>query len=147
MPPSVARPAQASTGRNRTPPSPSRKSSSPDSFFPNPPCLTKLRLGVYHWPMSRVAPVIPAEADLLCEFCGYTLNGLPRESNCPECGMPIASSLGQKRTPPPWESGLRGGNLLRFLQTSGRIIFHPTAFFRGITTLGDVNRAAPFCHI
>ena len=102
--------------------------------------------------MSRVAPAIPAEADLLCEFCGYTLNGLPRESNCPECGMPIAASLGQKRKPPPWESLMgesaeTGGNLLRFLQTTASVIFRPTAFFRGITTRGDVNRAAHFGHI
>src|SRR5439155_6058558 len=75
-------------------------------------CLTNLWPGVYHWRMTRVAPAIPAEADLLCEFCGYTLNGLPAESNCPECGMPIASSLGQKRTPPPWGSAGPGTTLL-----------------------------------
>src|SRR3954464_620053 len=28
-------------------------------------------------PMSRIAPVVPAETDILCEGCGYTLNGLP----------------------------------------------------------------------
>src|SRR2546422_296499 len=102
--------------------------------------------------MTRVAPAIPAEADLLCEFCGYTLNGLPQSSNCPECGMPIASSLGQKRTPPQWEihlgeSAMTGKNLLRFLQTSAQVIFRPTHFFRTITTRGNVPRAARFGHM
>ncbi len=36
----------------------------------------------------------PAESDLLCEFCGYILNGLQAtQGNCPECGKPTADSV------------------------------------------------------
>lgn len=100
--------------------------------------------------MTRVAPLVPAESDLLCEFCGYTLNGLPDGANCPECGMPVTASLGQKRTPPVWESAKSGGKLssLRaFVTDSLSIIVRPTAFFRSVTTRGDVRRAARFGHV
>src|SRR5213075_1044888 len=48
---------------------------------------------VYHNPMPRVAPAIPEETALLCEKCGYMLNGIPTDSLCPECASPIAESL------------------------------------------------------
>ncbi len=95
--------------------------------------------------MTRIAPLPPAESDLLCEFCGYTLNGLSEQSNCPECGMPIAASLGEKRHPPRWEEP--GGEVLTksfVLDTATEIIFQPTYFFKNVTTRGDVARASVF---
>ncbi|MEO6436279.1 MAG: hypothetical protein ABIP55_11050, partial [Tepidisphaeraceae bacterium] len=62
----------------------------------------------------------------------------------PECGKPIVASLGQTRTPPEWEALNAGSGLSRFLQTTSSIIFRPTAFFKSITTRGDVDRAARF---
>src|SRR4051812_49598289 len=64
--------------------------------------------------MTRVAPIVPAESDLLCEACGYTLNGLPEDSNCPECGKPIRESIGSERQVPRWEreGGRTMGNLI-----------------------------------
>jgi hypothetical protein len=96
---------------------------------------------VYHCPMTRVAPIPPAESDLLCEFCGYTLNGLSRESNCPECGMRIAASADSTRQPPLWER-----KRWSFIATTIQIIFRPTAFFRAMTARGDLRRAARFGH-
>jgi len=96
--------------------------------------------------MTRVAPLVPADTDLLCEFCGYTLNGLPEGANCPECGVPVTASLGQKRHPPQWESA-RGPALLRaFLHDSAVVIFRPTHFFKTTTTRGDERRAERFGH-
>jgi hypothetical protein len=93
--------------------------------------------------MTRVAPIVPAESDLLCEGCGYTLNGLPGDSKCPECGRPIDESAKSQRTPPAWE--LRGRSSLRsFLQTSADVVFRPTYFYRASTSRGDEHRAARF---
>jgi hypothetical protein len=95
--------------------------------------------------MTRVAPVVPAETDLLCEACGYTLNGLPEQLNCPECGHPIAASINSTRRPPFWESARGFGNLLRaFVTTSATVIFRPTHFYRTTTTRGDVAAARRF---
>lgn len=37
------------------------------------------------------------EYTLLCEDCGYVIEGLPREGNCPECGKAVAQSLPERR--------------------------------------------------
>jgi hypothetical protein len=37
------------------------------------------------------------EYTLLCERCGYVIEGLPKEGACPECGTPIAESLPERR--------------------------------------------------
>jgi hypothetical protein len=40
------------------------------------------------------APSLPIDADLPCSGCNYNLKGLPTDANCPECGQPIAQTLG-----------------------------------------------------
>lgn len=75
------------------------------------------------------------EAAILCESCGYRLDGLPDRGNCPECGAPIAeSTVASPRTMPAWETagGIRG-----FVCTSVRVLFGPTAFFRTLRTRVD----------
>lgn len=37
------------------------------------------------------------ESTPLCESCGYVVAGLPQDTNCPECGRPIAQSLPERR--------------------------------------------------
>jgi hypothetical protein len=89
--------------------------------------------------MGRVA-TIPAETDLLCEACGYVLNGLPREGNCPECGKPIADSAASRRLPPSWErdrSTDGSGSLGRFIGTSAAILFRPSSYFRHLSLGAD----------
>jgi hypothetical protein len=98
--------------------------------------------------MSRVAATIPpAEQDLLCEGCGYTLNGLPDQSNCPECGKPIAESTGVgRREPPAWELAQRS-RVGAFLTTSAHVLFRPTHFYRTLATRRDIRRARTFAAV
>ena len=84
--------------------------------------------------MSRVAPVVPADDDILCEGCGYTLNGLPESGNCPECGTPIASSTFEdRREPPAWEQP-QFSLVRRFTRTTADVLVRPTRFFRTLPT-------------
>lgn len=50
----------------------------------------------------RVAP--PIERSPRCDACGYNLTTIPMESRCPECGEPVAASLGPDARPgTPWQ--------------------------------------------
>lgn len=40
---------------------------------------------------------------LLCEDCGYAINGIPADQVCPECGREIARSLPSHRTGSAWQ--------------------------------------------
>jgi hypothetical protein len=89
--------------------------------------------------MPRVAPNVPSETDLLCETCGYILNGLPPDGNCPECGTPVDQSTGpDTRQPSAWERDRS------FFATTAEVIFRPTRFFRRTITRGDLPVARRF---
>lgn len=58
----------------------------------------------------------PSEFDLLCEQCGYRLEGLEglgAEGVCPECGRPVAESLPGRRRGTPAQRAVRGRQLAR----------------------------------
>jgi hypothetical protein len=82
-----------------------------------------------------MARAVPAESDILCEACGYTLNGLPNDSNCPECGVAIAGSTTQSGR------GLTGfeqrTGLSSFIATTIAVLLRPTRFYRGLITRSD----------
>jgi hypothetical protein len=94
--------------------------------------------------MTRVATIVPAESDLLCEGCGYTLNGLPDDSNCPECGKPINESIGSTRKLPAWETRL---TVMSFLRTSAAVLFRPTWFYQNLATRHEITPARTFAVI
>jgi hypothetical protein len=93
--------------------------------------------------MARVAPAIPEESALLCEKCGYIVNGIPMDSLCPECAAPIVESLPQRRQPSLWESAQQT-SFISFWRTTAQLIFTPAKFFRALTPHGDMQRTAIF---
>lgn len=97
--------------------------------------------------MPRVAPSIPPDNALLCEFCGYNLTGLSADGRCPECGRPIADSLPRWRCPTAWERIEPTGNLGRFFHTSAAVLFHPKRFYRTLATRLPSPRARSFARI
>jgi hypothetical protein len=78
----------------------------------------------------------PAENDLLCEACGYILNGLQTEQgNCPECGTPTRESLEPgNRIPSPIEEEWSSKN---FWTTTSRVLLQKRRFFRETRTRDD----------
>lgn len=87
---------------------------------------------------------VPTADDVLCERCGYLLNGLPPDNACPECGLPVAESTSASpRRPTAWESG-RDHAAGRFQATAIAVFLHPRRFFRTMTAHGDTARSARF---
>ena len=85
--------------------------------------------------MTSGAATAVSAADILCESCGYTLNGLPAGGNCPECGTPVAqSTTGSGRVLPLWETQRR------FWQTSWQVIAQTSHFYRTLLTRVDDDR-------
>jgi len=66
------------------------------------------------------------EYTLLCERCGYVLEGLDQSSVCPECGKPIAESLPCDRPGTLWQRKASPWSLLR---TWFRVLRHPKQSF------------------
>ena len=71
----------------------------------------------------------PDPHTLLCERCGYIIEGLPAGANCSECGTPVAASLPESRTGSPWQTrrGVRP-----FLATSWLVIRRPARLFSSV---------------
>ncbi|HEX4796635.1 MAG TPA: hypothetical protein VH370_22780 [Humisphaera sp.] len=98
--------------------------------------------------MTHSLTSIPAESDLLCEGCGYTLNGLPEGALCPECAKPTAESAPNLRQSANWErvnstSGIIGS----FITTTLAVLFRPTAFYRTLATRQTRKRSRQFAGV
>lgn len=66
------------------------------------------------------------EYTLLCEKCGYIIDGLETSGNCPECGKPIAESLPYERPGSPWQ---RKASIWALIKTWHQVLRHPKRAF------------------
>ncbi len=78
--------------------------------------------------MARLSSDITDET-LLCERCGYVLEGLDERGACPECGQAIAESLPSRRTGTPFQvsPGWRG-----FVTQCKMLAQRPTELFGNV---------------
>lgn len=77
------------------------------------------------------------EFTLLCERCGYVLEGLAREGNCPECGLEIAAAIGEARRGSPWQ---RQPNLRGWASTHLEALRRPVRLMKSIMIETEVSR-------
>lgn len=95
--------------------------------------------------MASAAATVPAESDLLCEACGYVLNGLPDGGRCPECGIPTADSAPARRGPSRWEQP--GRAIAAFWMSTAEVLFRPHRFYRNLATRANRRRSREFAMI
>lgn len=85
--------------------------------------------------MASLAKQAPTEDQSLCEGCGYILQGLPADTNCPECGKPLRESVDPLLRQPPLFEQHPGP--WTFLVTSWEVLVRPSRFFAHLTTRAD----------
>ncbi len=89
----------------------------------------------------------PAQLDILCENCGYILNGLPPSGDCPECGQPVAQSVANDgRAPSAWEDDSIA-RIPAFLRTTLAVILRPGRFYRSTLARGGLDRPLQFARL
>lgn len=81
---------------------------------------------------------------LLCETCGYVLEGLETEPRCPECGTAMAWSLPSRRTGTSWQ---RSPGLWTWFRTTWMMCGKPRALFDVMSTTGRGWRTLMFIYL
>ncbi len=84
---------------------------------------------------------------MLCERCGYVLNGLPADGRCPECGKPVAESVGDGRVPTAWDVAPGSARSRGFLRTTVEVILRPTHFYRTLAVRASLASARSFAQL
>ncbi len=68
-------------------------------------------------------------SELLCERCGYVLDGSPVEGACAECGLAIRESLAERRPGSAWQ---RKPSPWSWMATGWGVVLHPARTFREV---------------
>ena len=99
------------------------------------------------------ARVLPEEdrPPPLCEACGYNLSyHRDPKANCPECGRPVARSLGEHlRSPAGWGRHAEDSRRKSFWRATFNAWFKPEEFFMGLSAFRGLGSAGAFlvCHL
>ena len=96
----------------------------------------------YLWGLFRAAgaprPVKPIARPPTCEFCGYNLTMAEPDGRCPECGKPVADSLGDHCRPGVlWERRAEVGLLRAWWRCVWDPIRRPRWFARQLNASAD----------
>lgn len=89
-------------------------------------------------PAAAAAAPLP----LLCERCGYVLDGLGASAACPECGLDVAESLPGRRGGTPWQRRPSGAS---WRATNAAVLRRPRELFGGATM--ERRRSLRLAHI
>ena len=84
------------------------------------------------------------EYTLLCEKCGYVIEGLERDDRCPECGRLVADSTINAR---PGTPSQRSTSIKSHLRAMRRIVTSPRPLFLEMSFHGDRANSPAFTTI
>lgn len=76
------------------------------------------------------------EFTLLCERCGYVLEGIATD-RCPECGKPVVESRPEARAGTEWQ---RGPGFGTWFKVNWGVVWRPRGVFRAVS-MGETRRA------
>lgn len=79
-----------------------------------------------------------------CLACGYVLTGLPRDGDCPECGLTIADSLNENRTTSAWAAARKLSDQPSGWLRTSLAVFRDPNFFRRLDVTGGTSKAIDF---
>jgi hypothetical protein len=79
-------------------------------------------------------PTPPTGGTLLCERCGYPLDGYTPETPCPECALPVRESLPERRLGTAWQ---QRPSVRTFLMTAWQTVTRPRRVFHALQLRAD----------
>ena len=86
--------------------------------------------------VGAVRPLPARARPPTCEICGYNLTTMAMTGRCPECGTPVAESLGPEARPgTAWEQRRERGRWRTYLETSREALLEPKRLGQRIRAL------------